>query len=125
MSPLSTAFQPPAAVVSVTLQNPSEPRLKLQLEGVLDTGSDVTAVPVPIVRRLKLRKRTRIPVGGLDGYQLERDSYLVNLEFGNKRMERRVVITWLGDFLVLGRDVLNEFTLLIDGKMRQFELRDP
>lgn len=38
-------------------------------------------------------------------------------------IDKFYVIEWAGDFVVLGRDVLNEFYIILDGQMKQFEIR--
>ena len=51
--------------------------------------------------------------------------YIVDLEFAETHLERKSVIAWDGDLVILGRDVLDKFIFTYDGKARQFEIHDP
>lgn len=125
MTPLDARFDPPAAVISVALQNPSAPNRKTALHGIIDTGADVTAIPASLIHRLGLRVRSSIRLSGVERQTIRYPTYLINLELADTRIERRAVIAWNGDEVILGRDVLSEFVFVYDGKTRQFEIHDP
>ncbi|MCI0474856.1 MAG: hypothetical protein L0Y55_01285 [Anaerolineales bacterium] len=56
---------------------------------------------------------------------MQHPAYIVNLQVADLKIERIAVIEWAGDEILLRRDVLNEFEIKLDGKARQFEIRDP
>lgn len=50
-------FDPPAPVVQVTVRHIVQQRRRVTVAALLDTGSDVTAIPASLVQRLqKLNK---------------------------------------------------------------------
>lgn len=125
MRPLLPGFGLLAAIVGVSVQNPNDPERQRSLDGIIDTGADLTLIPTALVEQIGVRSHTRMFVSGLDGLHLEHPVFIVNLEFAEAKLERRSVCAWNGAFAILGRDVLDEFTFVYDGKTRQFEIRDP
>ncbi|HEX7594156.1 MAG TPA: hypothetical protein VF429_08310 [Anaerolineae bacterium] len=118
-------FEPGAPTVNVIIQNPSTPGLKVELVGLVDTGSDLSAIPTRIIRALALKSRRRIQITGVDGLTVSMRRFLVNLTFAETSFEWRPVIEWPGEFVVIGRDLLRECIFAYDGKNRSFEIRDP
>lgn len=125
MKPLVSGFGLPAAMVTVTVQNPNDSARRRKLDGIVDTGADVTLIPQRLARQIGVRSHTRMTISGVEGYDVARPAYIVNLEFAETKLERRAVGEWNGKFIVLGRDVLSDFVFVYDGKTRRFEIRDP
>jgi hypothetical protein len=105
-----TKFDPPAMVIPVLVAGVVHRRPQVELSAVIDTGADVTAVPETCVDRLKL-----YPFGRL---QLD-EARLAWLDKPTIKME--VVLTPY-PFVILGRDWLQDYYLLLDGPGQQFHL---
>lgn len=125
MKPLVPGFGLPAAIVAVIVQNPNAPARQQQVMGIIDTGADVTLIPQGLARQIGIPSHARMTVSGVDGFEVARPAYIVNLEFAETKLERHAVGEWNNKFIVLGRDALSEFVFVYDGKTRQFEIRDP
>ncbi len=125
MKPLASGFGLPAAIVAVTVQNPNDLTRQRELDGIVDTGADVTLIPHRLARQIGVRSHSQMLISGVDGLDVARPTYIVNLEFAETKLERRAVGEWNGRFIVLGRDMLDGFIFVYDGKTRQFEIRDP
>ncbi len=125
MRPLLPGFGLPAAIIGVSVQNPNDPERQRNLDGIIDTGGDLTLIPTALVEQIGVRSHTRMVMSGVDGLNLEYPVFIVNLELAETKLERRSVCAWNGAFVILGRDVLSDFTFVYDGKTRQFEIRDP
>jgi hypothetical protein len=110
-------FNPPAPVARVSLRNPLSGVVIADVPMLLDTGADVTLLPRMIVERLGIP----VAVGG--GYEL--------IGFDGSRSVAPIVradlllLSWTfkGQFLVvnqewglIGRDILNHISLLLDGR---------
>ncbi len=117
--------EPWLPVVKVTLENPSRPELKARLDALIDTGSDISAIPHRVVRQLRLKSRRSVRVTGIDGLGISMKRYLVSVEMADTRLEWRRTIVWSGDLVVIARDILSEFAFTYDGKNRKFEIHDP
>lgn len=121
----NSRFTPPAPVIDVVIQNPFLAGYSASEPAVLDTAADITAIPESVARALCLEAAPTIAVSGLDDVSIQHVAYIVNLQVVELTFERMLVIEWGGAEILLGRDVLNEFIVTLDGKMRQFEIRDP
>jgi hypothetical protein len=125
MSSHNPQFTPPAATLDVTVRNPFLPDRATDKIAMLDTAADIDAIRQSLVRSLDLRSARTTAVSGVDSVSTPYRTYIVSLEFAETTIERIAVIEWAGNEILLGRDVLNEFEIRLDGKTRQFEIRDP
>jgi predicted aspartyl protease len=123
MIPYNKRLSPPAPFLTITIVNPYQLEKRVELPALLDTGSDVTALPIRIVTELGLEVQRTIAVSGMDDEPIPTPVYVTNLEVEGNRMERVDVVEWEDNFVVLGRDILNEFYIILDGQMKQFEIR--
>jgi hypothetical protein len=90
----------------------------------LDSGAGVSVVPQKLISRLHLFPYGFMPVQGYDGVQVIRSTYLVTLIIGQRRFDRLEVIALPRTNVLLGRDVLNELEVCLDGPRRVVEIRN-
>jgi predicted aspartyl protease len=109
-------FDPPAPTAEVTLRDPRSGAMVSDVLLLLDTGADATLLPRAAVERLGVA-----PVGGeryeLIGFDGSRSfAPVVPLEIILlKRAFRGRYLLTDQDHGILGRDILNHLTLLLDG----------
>ncbi|HEX3556403.1 MAG TPA: hypothetical protein VIA62_24550 [Thermoanaerobaculia bacterium] len=108
-------FSPPAPVARVTLRDPESGATTSDVPMLVDTGADLTLIPMASIYHL--------------GVVIEPDGYELMAFDGSKSLARAVRIhldllgkTFKGRFLtvdqewgLLGRDVLNNLSLVFDG----------
>jgi Retroviral aspartyl protease. len=121
----SRIVTPPSPICSVTLSYDDRSG---DYGAILDSGADFTCVPAGIVRALALRKITDIDVGGSTNKNFQkRGVYRVNLEFlGFVIAHHRIVSiegAGVGDYILIGRDILNRYRLLLDGPALSFTIQ--
>lgn len=113
---------PPAPVIEITVRNPLNRRLRRSLPALLDTGSDVTAIPEAAHVALQLYPVGRYLIEGVgttaDSIYAYKAVLLIN-DFVSAPIE--VIETPLA-FAVIGRDVLKHFNLHLYGREQMFEL---
>jgi predicted aspartyl protease len=80
---------------------------------LVDTGADCTLVPAPIVRQLGLPRIDVIGVSGVGGGRGRATVHAASVEFGGVRLVARIVA--FADEAILGRDVLNQAVMGLDG----------
>ncbi len=115
-------FDPPAPVVEVTLSNVVQQRRKVAITALVDTGSDVTAIPASLMEALQLYPVSRLQLEDLNARGQIVFSYAIGLSMAELQIPRlEIVLTGL-DHAVLGRDVLNQFHLTLHGPELTFEL---
>lgn len=121
---------PPAPVLSVRLSQPAE---SPQIEGVLgliDTGGDFTTVPLNWLLQIDAPEVRWAYLRGLWSEQRPVTLYLVDMHLENGVLPGVEVIGIDEDDIeieedyeiVLGRNVLNQLILLLDGPNRQTDV---
>lgn len=119
-----TNYDPPAPVVDVTVSSVVNRRLHSTLPALLDTGSDITAIPNRLVDVLQLYPIGRLQLEAVDAKNTTVFTYAVQFALGTLSVPRLEVIVTGLDFIVVGRDVLNREHLLLNGPELIFEMRD-
>jgi predicted aspartyl protease len=107
-----TKVDPPAPVVPVRVSRPLGDEAVL-LSMLVDTGADCTLVPVSLVRQLKLPRIDVIGLTGIGGTRRSSTVHAAAIEVGKLRLVVRVVA--FTDEAILGRDVLNDAVVRLDG----------
>jgi predicted aspartyl protease len=114
---------PPAPFVHVTVRTSNGSHELSELPGQIDPGADRTVVPWNLVEELGLTEIRRLPMGIVGGQVLSMPTFLVQIEI---RQLRPLTIECVADkeeaFILLGRDVLNNFRLLLDGPQLALEI---
>ena len=117
-------FSPPAPVADVIVANPVTRNKRSILRGKMDTGADITVIPGKLVAPLGSRPKSRVWTRGYDGTYTQRPVYYVRLTVeGFVLPTVRCITTDRADVL-LGRNVLNHYLIILDGKNLTFELKN-
>ncbi|HKZ82907.1 MAG TPA: retroviral-like aspartic protease family protein [Anaerolineae bacterium] len=95
------------------------------IEAVVDTGADMTVLPLPLIRRVKAhpvgKGRLRGPWG--DAHPVV--FFLVELQIQDLRLPgTQVAGDEAGREIILGRNILNKLPLFLDGPQQQTDLLD-
>jgi predicted aspartyl protease len=115
-------FMPPAPLLTVKLAGAVRSRPRTEVPALIDTGSDVTAVPANLVRKLRLYRLRRIRIEDVEAREIAGHTYAIRLTVGDyPTREMEVILTKL-PFAVLGRDWLQEYYLLLNGPEQNFLL---
>jgi len=120
----SPNYSPPAPSIIVRVSKPLSKR-SLELQAKLDTGADMTVLPQRTISELGLIPASRVSVASFNGRELLRYTYFVNIRFNDFECRMVEVIGARRRDVLLGRDVLNEVKLVLDGKNLSLEVHDP
>lgn len=110
------SFDPPAPVALVKLRNPQNGRTVSDIRMLIDSGADVTLIPMTAADQLALTAESgeMVEIMGFDGGVSLVPVAKLEMSFLNK--------TFRGQFLlidrvwgVLGRDILNLVSLVLNG----------
>ena len=82
---------------------------------LVDTGSDVTSIPLAAAQALGLLPVGPALVEGVAKAQIERTIFAAFLSIEQGEPERFEVIGWPEDIALLGRDILNKYVITLDG----------
>lgn len=122
MIPFDNDFIPPAPLLTVKLAGVVHSRPRTEVPALIDTRSDITAVPANLVRKLRLYRLRRIQIEGVEAREIAGHTYAVRLTVGNFPFREMEVILTKLPFAILGRDWLQEYYLLLNGPEQNFRL---
>ena len=109
-------FHPPAPLARVTLRNPETGKTVSDVPMLVDSGADVTLLPQQSLTPLgiKLEPGAGYEVMGFDGKKSVVRVVTLDFVFLRRAFKGRFLV---GDqaWGILGRDVLNHVTLVLDG----------
>jgi predicted aspartyl protease len=121
---LSRAFDPPAAVLPLRASSPQGVDA-FDLDGKLDTGADLCALPDRVVAELDLPPVRTVRAAGFAGVLAEAVVYRADLTVAGVTLRRVETLVTKRPYAIVGRNVLRHFVLRIDGPGERFELRHP
>ena len=118
-----TNFKPPAPIAIVTIRSPQTDATVSGVPMLLDTGADVTLVPRDRVSTLidmdKLQQR--IQLEAFDGTTSTVPVVQLELQMLGKSFRGQFILID-SDYGILGRNILNSLTVLLDGPARSWSL---
>ncbi|HEY6103552.1 MAG TPA: retroviral-like aspartic protease family protein [bacterium] len=118
-SAYDTTQDPPAPVLSVRV-GLAGGRWSAALPFLVDTGADMTVVPARLVRELGLPAVGEAALQGATGKRARVPIYRAELGVGSVNLSTQVVA--FGREMLLGRDVLNLWTVILRGKLGELEI---
>ena len=116
MTNYSQSFDPPAPIAELILRNIETGERAGDVSVLLDTGADISLLPLSAIEKLKIETSGEtVNLIGFDESKSTSEIYRLQVIFLGKR--------FTGDYCaiddeigILGRDVLNEFSITFDGK---------
>lgn len=122
MISFNSAYDPPALTVSVNLLGVVHERPQVNVEAIIDTGADISAVPENLRERLKLYRFRKLQ---LEDARANRDiayTYEVRLAFNDEPPRMMEVVLTPFPFVILGRDWLQIYYMFLKGPENQFAI---
>lgn len=83
--------------------------------GKIDTGASITAVPKNLVDALDLWRVGDMPVKSFDGSVRRYGRYMVDIKIGDILRKDTIVIATRRDNVLVGRDLINSWRMILDG----------
>ena len=114
-------FNPPAPVITVTIHIPNNSIKRMTIEALVDTGADITCIPKSFVKALGAECASSYNVQGVNKEFIGSfDSYFIEIEIATIR--KMVEVIGCGDEPILGRNIINEFTLHLYGPSQNLDI---
>ncbi len=117
-------YLPGMPVADILIGQPSA-KPALPLVAIVDSGSDGTSIPLQVLQRLNLRVKRRVYMHGVAGGVARVALYVVSLRIAGRTFDQ---VDVAGDAtsteVLLGRNVLNQFVIVLDGLASAVEIHD-
>lgn len=118
------SYFPAFPVLDFTILSGKNGRLH-PLQGLIDSGSDVTQIPISILQMIKAREVDDRWVRDASGLRYPVPIYMVQLQIGDSILHGIEVVGRSGtNEILVGRDVLNQFVVTLNGLANMTEIRD-
>lgn len=116
------AFDPPAMMLSVIIAGVVHRLPRIEAPALIDTGADITAVPEQFRDDLKLYPFGRLQLEDANAVKTPVFSYEVRLALSRESFKEMEVVLTPYPFVILGRDWLRDYYVLLDGPGQQLQL---
>lgn len=114
---------PPAPFVLVIVSRPDGAASEPDLPARVDTGADRTVIPADVAARLALDEVGTITLGGFGGSIVTAPVHSVRLVIRDLPAITAEVAAIAGEpHVLLGRDVLNHYRIVLDGPNLRLEI---
>lgn len=111
----SDLFEPPAPFALITLRNPITKKRISNIPMLLDTGADVSLLPTEFIENFDFTLGEPQKLVGFDGKEDIFQTIEVQIILFGKRFTGEFCLIDQ-EYGILGRDILNSFSLVLDGK---------
>jgi len=117
------SYDPPAPVIRVRIANLASPSQSVgDVAALIDTGADISLVPVRLARKMALVPKGIVYTQGYrDGQAEPRPEYFVRITHDRRSVELPVVGDECAEVL-LGRDFLRHYVTKLDGPAQELTL---
>lgn len=115
---------PPQPVVEMIITAPRSSTGTSSLQASIDTGADVTLIPLDNLMPLAAPVGDSRWVRSWWDERYEFKTFIVDVRIGDLVLPAIEVLGYPGDEVVLGRDILNKLWLELDGPAQTVEVAD-
>ena len=121
----SETYDPPAPLAKIKLRNPKSLEIIADVPMLLDTGSDITLLPKSFCKKIEA-EISDTKFLELEGFNESISiAFYVYIEFiFLNKLFRGNFLVYEQDEGIIGRDVLNEFTILFDGVNLEWKVQN-
>jgi len=123
--PYSKQYRPPAPVSELAVVHPQNPDSLTQVMGKIDTGADITTLPETILLHLEIPPCREVVAIGFDDVETRRRTYLVNLRIAGVTHPFQEVMATSGNQVLIGRDLLNQWIIILNGPDAHLDISVP
>jgi predicted aspartyl protease len=108
-------FDPPAPLAEIAVRNRTTGERIENIFALLDTGADVSLLPLRAIEKLQIEPSgEKVSLVGFDESQSFSNTYGLQVIFLGRKITGEYCTTD-DEIGILGRDVLNEFSIIFDG----------
>ena len=119
---------PPIPIIKVQLSDPNQSKSTnvVNCKAILDTGADATLVPIPFLIKLNLKSAGSYQDIAFGDNKTIGIPYQVDFSFAQYTLPKFKVFgcpeSALGELIIVGRDLLNQYRIEFDGPKLEFKI---
>jgi len=117
----SFAYIPSMPIIEVGL-GLARGQIAIMLPAIVDSGADGTLVPVRYLDQIGALPSGEQWLSGIAGERYEVELYSIFIQIGNYSIYARVVGDEVNNEVIIGRDILNQFIVTLNGLASVVEL---
>ena len=114
-----SGYHPQAPVLELKIKHPISKEIK-KVRCMLDTGAHRTTLPRDVISGLRLVPVVSEPVRDYFGVVNNRSIYMADISIEGYRFSEMMVLLTNNKVGLVGRDILNQWAILLDGKRKLF-----
>jgi predicted aspartyl protease len=120
-------ISPPAPFVHATVARPDDSTVSISgVAAQLDTGADFSVIPAALAEQLHVVPLDEVQVVGFGGLKVVVPTYVVSIALPSTEPTLvRMIVARDEPYVLLGRDILNHYHIILDGPQLVVELRGP
>jgi len=121
----SGLYNPPAPLIEVGVRGPGQDSREVRVTALVDSGTDATMLPIQVLRSVGARYVQTRYVRGVTGTRQVADTFLAVVRIGSATIPiPEAVAVVRGEEAILGRDVLNQLVITLDGPALALEIAE-
>ena len=115
---------PPAPYITLEIAPFGRRRQPVRRRAKLDPGASLTIIPESLPRRWRIEPVANATLLTYNGQEAIRPVYAVDIIIGSRRFQDVWVTTVPRRSILLGRDILNQLCVTLDGPQQTTEIHD-
>lgn len=120
----SSDYDPAAPVIEIRIRKPSSTTSSTTLTAMVDSGADATMIPRKYLKAVRAQYAGTRILRGVTGQPQQVDLFVVVVEIGHFSASGIRVVAIADDSTpLIGRDVLNQFIITLNGPAEVLELQ--
>jgi len=118
-------YLPPAPIIKITVAGYSQSVEPLVIRAMIDSGADGTMIPTQVLAEIEATYTDSVRMSGITGGNEQRDRYRVRIQIGDIVIRGiDAVATDFEDVGLIGRDVLNQLIVTLNGLATETTISD-
>ena len=115
---------PPAPYITLEIKPSGRRRKPMHRRAKVDPGASLTVIPESLPRRWRLNSIGMATLHAYNGQRSMRPVYEVDIIIGSRRFQEIRVIVAPRRHILLGRDILNQLRVTLDGPRQVIDIHD-